>query len=206
MAAAKKLALGRASYSDLTLEDLKEMFGIVLDDADLFSMIKPLPIDAALVSLIARHQRFPLLTEKARSEFLVSPVLGLACEWVDFRATIYSGLRFDVLPEKGLRGVCDFILSKTPSRPILEAPILMTVEAKKHDLDLALGQCAAEMIAAQIFNERAQNTLPAIYGCVTTGEQWRFLRLTERVLCLDRTTYHLTQISHIISILRDILN
>jgi hypothetical protein len=206
MAAAKKLALGRASYSDLTLEDLKEMFGLRLTTEPLFPALTPALVDATLKGSLERGLRFPLVTEKARSEMLVMPVLMAACALVNFTASVYSGVRFDVLPEKGLRGVCDFILARSPALPVLEAPVLVVVEAKKLDIDLGLGQCAAEMIAAQIFNERDGKALPAIYGCVTTGQQWQFLRLTGHTLCLNQQQQALVETPEILSILHHILS
>jgi transketolase C-terminal domain/subunit len=53
----------------------------------------------------------------------------------------------------------------------------MIVEAKNENIKGGLGQCVAEMVAAQIFNEREANAIDTIYGAVTTGEIWKFLKL-----------------------------
>lgn len=51
------------------------------------------------------------------------------------------------------------------------------METKKENIPAGLGQCVAEMLAARIFNERAGNENLIIYGTVTTGSIWQFLKL-----------------------------
>ncbi len=67
---------------------------------------------------------------------------------------------FNVDSEKGLTGFCDFIISSSSERLFVSAPVMMLVEAKKEDIISGLGQCVAEMVAAQIFNEREGNEIP----------------------------------------------
>ena len=111
-----------------------------------------------------------LVSEKARSEFLVAPILLAARELTGNALAIYSGQRLDVDPAKGLLGECDFILARTDPVPRLRAPLLTVVEAKKNDIEGGLGQCVAQMVAARLFNERAGDTTTRVFGCVTTGE------------------------------------
>jgi activator of 2-hydroxyglutaryl-CoA dehydratase len=59
---------------------------------------------------------------------------------------------------------------------------MMLVEAKKEDILAGLGQCVAEMVAAQIFNEREGNEISVIYGTVTSGTNWKFLKLKGKVV------------------------
>ncbi|ABG51048.1 hypothetical protein Tery_1789 [Trichodesmium erythraeum IMS101] len=49
-------------------------------------------------------------------------------------------------------------------------PVL--VEAKKEDIKPCLGQCLAEMVAAQRFNEQKRLLISTIYGAVTSGTVW----------------------------------
>jgi hypothetical protein len=51
------------------------------------------------------------------------------------------------------------------------------MEAKKENITADLGQCVSERIAARIFNERTGKESLAIYGTVTTGSVWQFLKL-----------------------------
>ena len=52
------------------------------------------------------------------------------------------------------------------------------VEAKKGDIESGFPQCIAQMIAAEMFNLKDGTVLSAIYGAVTTGDVWRFLKLS----------------------------
>ncbi len=64
-----------------------------------------------------------------------------------------------------------------------------------------LGQCLAEMVAAQTFHERRNNPIPTVYGVVTTGTLWKFLRLTGDTAHLDLTEYYIKEIDLIVGIL-----
>ena len=106
-----------------------------------------------------------LISEKARSEFIVGPILLASRQLCHNAITIYSGQRLDVQPEKGLVGECDFILAASPSFPILHSPLVTIVEAKTNDIDNGLGQCvAAEMVGARFFNETCRKTASASYS------------------------------------------
>ncbi|GCL35647.1 MAG: hypothetical protein ACKO9I_12000 [Sphaerospermopsis kisseleviana] len=53
---------------------------------------------------------------------------------------------------------------------MINAPVILVVEAKNENIKGGLGQCIAEMYAAKLFNEREENEITEIYGVVTTGE------------------------------------
>ena len=55
---------------------------------------------------------------------------------------------------------------------LIIAPVL--VEAKKEDMHSGYGQCLAEMVAAQMFNDREGTPRIYTYGVVTNGTTWRF--------------------------------
>jgi hypothetical protein len=78
---------------------------------------------------------------------------------------------------------------------------MMLVEAKKEDIIAGLGQCVAEMVAAQIFNEREGNEISIIYGTVTSGTNWKFLKLEGKVVEIDLVEYYLTDVNKILGIL-----
>jgi hypothetical protein len=63
------------------------------------------------------------------------------------------------------------------------------IAAKKGDLKPGLGQCAAEMIAAQKFNEINNIPIKTIYGSVSSGTAWRFLKLSGQTLSIDLNDY-----------------
>lgn len=118
-----------------------------------------------------------LQSEKAKSEGIVFPVLMEVRRILESKVSLFSGVDLNVSDEQGLTGICDFVISASPVVSVLEAPILVVVEAKDDSIKLGLGQCVAEMIASRYFNLDRGVGERAVYGIVTTGELWRFLRL-----------------------------
>src|SRR5207248_3185303 len=90
---------------------------------------------------------------------------------------LFSGVEFDVDASRGLNGICDFILTRSPKQFILSAPLVTIVEAKNDNLRNGLGQCIAATYAAQLFNQQSSAAVPAVFGVVTTGSAWKVLRL-----------------------------
>jgi hypothetical protein len=61
------------------------------------------------------------------------------------------------------------------------------------------------MVAASIFNKKEENSIKTIYGVVTTGEIWQFLKLEDDAVFLDAQKYYITTIDKIFGILLYIL-
>ena len=61
------------------------------------------------------------------------------------------------------------------------------------------------MLAARIYNEREQNQsmnhLEPIFGVVTSGTNWKFLKLQEQLISIDLDEYYLSNIGKILGIL-----
>lgn len=189
-------------YTDFTLESAEARLGLTAGLGDLFPDLRPLPVPTWLDDMLGRGRAVAaLVSEKARSEFLVAPVL-LACrELVAGDLAIYSGQRLDVDPDRGLSGECDYILALTAPVPRLRAPRVTVLEAKRGDIELGLGQCAAQMAAARLFNERAGISGP-IYGAVTTGEAWQFLRLDGATLTLHTARLFVDNLGSVLAALQ----
>ena len=78
----------------------------------------------------------------------------------------------------------------------------MLRHAAKNDNPLnGFGQCVAEMVAAQIFNEREGTPRAVIYGVATTGVAWRFLKLEGQQLTIDQGDIYITNLEKILGIL-----
>jgi C1A family cysteine protease len=75
------------------------------------------------------------------------------------------------------------------------------VEAKNDNLKSGLAQCAAEMVAAQIFNARQENKITKVYGAITTGTVWQFLELESQTVVLDLKEYSIENLPKILGIL-----
>jgi hypothetical protein len=192
------------AYSDFTLARVKQELGLtVLEGKRLFDTVEPIVPSTFLQEGLKRSRRFVTLvnTEKMRSEFLIAPILGEILEAVQEQGSLFSGTDFNVDPARGLQGFCDFILSQSPEQIDVEAPVLTIVEAKNESIKAGLGQCLAEMVAAQIFNERKGKPIARIYGAVTTGDLWRFLVLEGTVAQVDGVDYFIGEVEKILGIL-----
>jgi hypothetical protein len=178
------------AYTEFTLESACQRFTLTLASAGLFPGLTPEPPPPWLVDALARGMPLALGSEKARSEFIVAPLLLAVRERTNQRIAVYSGHRLNVDASVGLDGECNFLLAASPALPVVRAPLVCIVEAKKNDVEGGLGQCAAQMVAAKTVNQRAGRADP-VFGCVTTGEVWQFLRLSAQDLALDDRRYYL---------------
>ena len=196
---------GSMSYSDMTLEIVRSRFGITMKERAMFPRLGAIPATPWLKSALAQGNGMALISEKSRNEMIVVPVLLTCRELMQDCFYIYSGIRFDVDAERGLKGECDFILSRTPPLPIVTAPVAVLVEAKRQDIEEGLGQCAAQMIAARIFNEREGQPNLRIGGCVTTGEAWQFLSLEKNALTLDSQRHYINEVDKLLWIVSQLV-
>ncbi len=137
-------------------------------------------------------------SEKARSELLIAPILLEVSRQLSHQMSLFSGEEFTVDATRGLNGICDFLISGSPQQLEIERPVIVIVEAKKADINSGLGQCLAEMFAAQQFNQ--SETMP-IYGCVTIGTAWKFLQLQGTIAQVDVTEYAIPPIDYVLGVL-----
>jgi hypothetical protein len=79
--------------------------------------------------------------------------------------------------------------------------VMTIVEAKREDIISGLGQCVAAMVAAQLFNQNKEQSVPIVYGAVTSGTNWRFLMLEGTTVKIDAIEYYVNQIDQILGIL-----
>jgi len=192
------------AYSDFTLMRVKEELGlVVMEGKSLFEAIAPIQPSSHLRETLKRSESFVTLvnTEKVRSEFLIAPVLGEVKAQAKTSISLFSGTEFNVDLDQGLQGFCDFILSKSSEQVDITAPVVTIVEAKNESIRSGLGQCIAEMVAAQIFNQRHGQIINSIYGVVTTGSLWRFLILEGQTAHIDQPEYFIGNVDKILGIL-----
>ncbi len=150
------------AYSDFDLKKVRNAFGLRIDEQpDLFADVTPVQPGATLANTLAEtaHLAMAINTEKARSELLITPVLLDIWRQAQSQISLFSGTEFTVDETRGLTGYCDYILSRSKAQLTVNAPVVMIVEAKNENIKGGLGQCVAEMIAAQIFNEREGNAI-----------------------------------------------
>lgn len=191
-------------YSQFTnISKVKEAFGLKTQEGGRFiADTEPIQVSATLTAYL--EESLPLASsasEKARSEGIIYPVLLEVRRILNRQISLFSGEDFTVDEAIGLNGMCDFLLSRSPEVLEIEAPCIVIVEAKKADLRTGFGQCIAEMVAAQKFNAAKTRPVSVIYGCITSGTQWRFLKLEDNTVTIDLMDYPLPPVEQIVGIL-----
>lgn len=193
------------SYSDFTSIDKLAPLGITrLNSVD--SLIQAPAIAPSVFLQEALHRFAPIAsainTEKARSEYLIAPILSEVVI-LHPEISLFSGTNFNVNPELGLTGYCDFILTANPDRLSIKSPIVVVIEAKNENVNGGIAQCVATMYAAHLLNQADPNLRSrSIYGCVTTGQVWRFLALQpDGTVQIDLNDRYLTPIDQLLGVL-----
>ena len=196
--------MSNLSYSKFTLENAQKNFELTLEEnQDLFDEIQPVKPSEILTTILREY--IPLATavntEKARSELLISQILADVRRQLNYQISLFSGTEFNVEEELGLQGYCDFLLSFSSEQYFITAPVIAIVEAKNENIIRGLGQCVASMVGAQLFNQRSGNPVKVIYGAVTTGTNWKFLTLEEKIVRIDAGEYYIKEVDKILGII-----
>ncbi len=192
------------AYVDFTLNRLIRQFDLSIDEnTDLFPEVPAVVLRADFQAQLTRIGPLALRvsTEKARSEFLIAPILAELWLLNDQQIGVLSGVEFDVDEPQGLNGFCDYIITRSPELLYVRAPILMMVEAKNEDMKKGYAQCIAEMIAAQRFNAQEGDVTERMYGVVTIGEKWKFMELEGTTVRIDSHDYYIEHLDKILGIL-----
>jgi len=195
------------AFRDFNFPQVQTRLGLRVEDADLFAATPSFSVRPEINEIVRDGTALALAnsTEKAKSEFIIAPVLLELRRSVSPKFTLFSGLEWEVDRELGLIGYCDFILGRGPSQHILQAPYVAIVEAKNDLIRTGLGQCIAAMYAAWISNERAGIPVGVISGVVSTGATWKFLRLKGDLVTMDIPEYFIDDLPKIMGILREIV-
>lgn len=191
-------------YSSFTkIGKVTESFNLTnVEEVSFLPNIAPISHSPALNAFLEESLPFASsASEKARSEGIILPVLLEARRILQRRVSLFSGEDFTVDESIGLNGVCDFLFSRSEEILEIEAPAVIIVEAKKSDLRTGFAQCIAEMVAAQKFNEAKKKPIPIIYGVVSNGTQWRFLKLEGQTVTIDLMDYPLPPVEQILGFL-----
>ena len=192
------------AYSDFTLDRVQKAFDLTIsEDVDIFAPIPEVESSELLVEILRYNTPLALAinTEKSRSEMIIAPILIELKKHFNSQISLFSGVDFNVDATQGLNGTCDFLISRSPEQLFVKAPVMTIVEAKKENLNSGIGQCVASMLAAKLFNEREGNEISIIYGAVTTGNIWKFIKLEGQVVDIDLSEYFIGNLSKILGIL-----
>jgi hypothetical protein len=193
-------------YSDFTLNKIREKFGIENRRTKILNDFVPVAANAVLKEALAETEELPIRSEKAKSEWIVVPVLKELRKRNNKYFTIYSGDNLMADEKRGLKGECDFILAKDIGTFDLNFPIIQIVEAKKNDVELGVPQCAAQLIGTRIYNQKKGVELKVIHGCVTTGNEWLFMMLENDCIKINNKLYYLNEIENVLGIFQKIID
>jgi hypothetical protein len=195
------------SFQQFTFPQVQQDLGLTLHDADLFSSVPPFPVREEFASFLRDGVALATAnsTEKAKSEFIIAPVLLELRRALGPRFFLFSGVEWEADVSRGLNGYCDFILTKGESQYVLHAPFVAIVEAKNDLIRTGLGQCIAAMVGAQTCNQQAGQPISRIHGVVSTGSTWKFMRMEEAALTIDVLEYYIDNVPKIMGILRHIV-
>jgi len=181
------------SYSDYKdLKQLKKQWELDYQVIDLFVDVSTVEASKYLLHTLAIAKSLPsTFSEKSRSENFITPILFEVYEQVQQSITIFSGCALNVNSQ--LSGICDYIIANKAKLLSLDCPIVCIIEAKNRSIEEGLAQAGAEMIAAQLFNQEEQSAIKNLYGVVTNGIEWKFLKLNEdKILYIDENLYFST--------------
>ena len=183
------------SFSQITQTELENEFGISIVGGRFLPEVEPWTIPAWLEHTLAyrRNSFATMRTEKSISEALIAPILMAVEEKFRDKITIFSG---EPLITEDLSGVCDFLITKVPIAIAPRESYFVLVEAKRQDLFSGIPQCVAEMYAAQILNENDDT----VYGCVSIGVQWIFIKLEGKIATTDPTIFTITEVDKILGV------
>ncbi len=194
------------AYSEATFPKLKALYGIMQDYKNLgFEAIANILPSTRLDEDINDGKQMSINSEKAKSEFLLAPILK-ELQRKNPQITLFSGISLNIEGEKLLNGTPDFMISARPRRADVEAPIFCMVEAKNGIIEDGFAQCAAEMYAARLFNEQSGETKKNIYGAVTNAFDWVFLKLEDNTVFIDHQRYFLNDLPKILGIFQFIID
>jgi len=193
------------SYGDFDLKKVKQQLGVnLIEQPALFSAIEAVEISPILTAVLAENVPLARLinTEKARSEMIIANILIELRKLLKHKISLFSGIEFNVDKSKGLNGFCDFIIGASPQQLMLNRPVIAVVEAKNDNIMSGLGQCIAEMVAAKIFNDNeGELVVNTVYGVVTTGTIWKFLKMDNLDISIDLDEYVIEDTGNIMAVL-----
>jgi hypothetical protein len=194
------------AYSDFTASELTKKFGIKFRAENLFPKFQKITPTNWLQETLRKGKELGFGSEKSRSERLVTPVLLELSDRNGHSFSIYSGMNLDIDEKMGLRGECDFIFSFSRVQDFVTSPIFCITEAKKQDVEHGTIQCAAQLIGARKFNSAEGNEIEVLYGCCTTGVEWRFLKYVANEIIVDEERYLVNELPKLLGVMQYIID
>jgi hypothetical protein len=196
------------SYSNFTIQDI-EALGLSFGElGHIFDLTKEMLPSEWLLETLRISVQLSAITEKAKSENYITPILMEMKRKNMEKFTFLSGCEFNVDVKRGLKGFCDYILVKSANTMVVQSPILSVVEAKFDAVQSprAIAQCIAEMYAAQQFNLAKNTGITTIFGIVTNADEWLFLKLEGNRVITEQHTYSRLLLPQLLGTLQQVID
>jgi len=190
------------SYGEVRFEELAGRFGVEFDRCRLFQDASSLLSPAWLGDYLRRGQLQSVRTASAAGTFRIAPVLLCCAELLDGRCSIFSDVDLTVDEPSGLSGKCDYLLQASVPLASLFSPALTIVVDIDGDPGASWTKCVAQMIGMMRYSKLS---VDEVFGCVSSGHDWQFMRLRGSICTFDTDLYYLSQTDKILGILVTIL-
>jgi hypothetical protein len=196
------------AFRDFVYPKVLDKLHLTCQEVDLSSGSSPLSVREEFATFFQEGLAIAVgslgvCSEKAKSEFIIAPLLVELRRLMGRQFSVFSGMELNVNKARGLNGECDHILTKGSNQHLRDAPIVAVLEAKNEDYSQqGLGQCIAAMFAAQMRNEKDGRSVRRVFGAVTTGRAWRFLQLEGNVILMDWAQYGVQDLGKLLGILK----
>jgi hypothetical protein len=194
------------SYSKFTYKRVRQELNIREEYGFLFDTIVKVEPTEILLKSLEGIEIIALFSEKSRSEGIVFPILVELSRHNNFAFSLYSGAVLNGDDAKGLNGECDFILSSGKQSLAIDTPLFCMIEAEDNDIEKNIPQCIAQMEGARLYNQNDGKHLNVIYGCVTTGTEWQFLKLENQICFIDKKRYYINDLPSLLGVLQTIVD
>lgn len=188
------------AYTDFTLEGLEEKYKLVVRLKTLFPVVSQVQPSDFLLQQLELAENFPLRNEKMKSEYLIVPVLSFVkMKNKDF-VQLFSGENLPADKKDKLNGEVDFLWVGKRDALELQKPIISLCEAKKGSIEDSFAQCAAQMYGARVYNQNRKNKITDIYGCISSGTDWQFMKLEGQIIWKDTKIYTLSNLPELLGV------
>lgn len=194
------------AYSQFNYKRVRQELNVHNQQTVLFPTLESIEPSEWLEKTLHKTQYFALFSEKARSEAIVFPILTEITEKNNYKISLYSGAILNADETRGLNGECDFILGSGLQDFEIETPLFCMIEAEDNDIEKNIPQCIAQMEGARIYNEKDGKPTPIMYGAVTTGTEWQFLKLENNICWIDLTRYYINDLPALLGALQAVIN
>ncbi len=194
------------SYSKFNYKRTRSELGITEENIILFPKTTSIQPTDVLLKTLQRAEMIALFSEKSRSEAIVLPILLEIHELNIDKFSVYSGAILNADDTRSLNGECDFILSSGKQSFEIQTPLFCLIEAEDNDIEKNIPQCIAQMEGAKVYNEKDGIFLEMIFGCVTTGTEWQFLKLVDKTCFIDKKRYYINDLPALLGVLQEIID